>query len=414
MRPHARKAVGVAAVLMLTVACDGRPASPTPSPSASSSLARAASPPGRTLPCAPVELHAGENVQGWRLGVLQFQSPKRGLALTAPSTICYPAGLNGPVRRQHQSVSLVATGDGGNSWRVVGTPLPLRRSPAFAEPRVAVAGRVVYVGLGRNLWVGSRRGQHWRELGAVAHLVGLTSVGAEVWALSCIPLHHTGECRPRLWRLGDDARPSQVAFPVRRTLGSASFLGVAHSMVAVHVSTAPSPAPRPDLVVSTDGGRSWQVGPAPSGPRRVCSGDGSVALVMTSDVDWTYLCAGGAAAGSETKAVLRTSDGGRTWQTRAAITRLDRKPRRANGLTFSDALGFDGAAGRLWLVSVFELQVSGDSGHSWRGIKRVRTGGANGTLDVLSSRRVWLLAPGRGLWRTTDGRHWHVVGRLNA
>lgn len=34
-------------------------------------------------------------------------------------------------------------------------------------------------------------------------------------------------------------------------------------------------------------------------------------------------------------------------------------------------------------------------------------------VDVLSSSRVWLIAPGVGLWRTTDGAHWSALGPLN-
>ena len=70
-------------------------------------------------PCPLVELQAGDRVPGWRLGAVQFQSADDGVGLTATSVMCFPRG-QGPTR-QRQPVWLVATRDGGRSWRVTGT-----------------------------------------------------------------------------------------------------------------------------------------------------------------------------------------------------------------------------------------------------------------------------------------------------
>jgi hypothetical protein len=36
--------------------------------------------------------------------------------------------------------------------------------------------------------------------------------------------------------------------------------------------------------------------------------------------------------------------------------------------------------------------------------------GAPGQFDVLSGTLAWMLAPGAGLWQTTDGITWHPDG----
>ena len=61
-----------------------------------------------------------------------------------------------------------------------------------------------------------------------------------------------------------------------------------------------------------------------------------------------------------------------------------------------------------------DLAESNDGGHHWTSVSGVvNTDGYATVLDVLSTSHAWLLAPGAGLWRTTNGPHWGRVGPLN-
>jgi hypothetical protein len=52
-----------------------------------------------------------------------------------------------------------------------------------------------------------------------------------------------------------------------------------------------------------------------------------------------------------------------------------------------------------------------EGGAGWTAVP-LDTDGARVRFDVVSARRAWVLAIGQGLWRTVDGSHWRLVGRL--
>ena len=284
---------------------------------------------------------------------------------------------------------------------------------AYTDERLTVVGRTVYARVDRYALTGSRSGHHWRTLALKGELLGLVAARSASLYLTCVSVHRFGQCRPMVWRATGGHSIRHIDLPVHRTTGGVSFLGNFGDRVAVSVGSGTSRHAKRELLVSVDGGQQWREQAAPTGPARMCNVDGSFALLPVRASTWWYLCVGGAAAGSETKAVLETRDAGRTWRSRAAIIRLDRKPRHAHGLTYSDVVAFGGGGGPLWLLSVFGLQGSVNGGRTWNDVNSVRTATANGVFDVLSARRAWLLAPGRGLWQTVDGVHWRALGNLH-
>jgi photosystem II stability/assembly factor-like uncharacterized protein len=57
------------------------------------------------------------------------------------------------------------------------------------------------------------------------------------------------------------------------------------------------------------------------------------------------------------------------------------------------------------------LLRTGNDGRTWSVLSAINPAESYPvTLDVLSPARAWLLAPGTGMWRTTDGLHWVQLG----
>ena len=72
-----------------------------------------------------------------------------------------------------------------------------------------------------------------------------------------------------------------------------------------------------------------------------------------------------------------------------------------------------GSRTRLWMSLTNGLAESNDGGRRWTFARIINPEGWSTTLDVLDADHAWLLAAGAGLWRTTDGIHWHTIGPLN-
>ncbi len=156
----------------------------------------------------------------------------------------------------------------------------------------------------------------------------------------------------------------------------------------------------------SDGGRRFAERPHPTWLGRPCQTAGLAAAGRS----WWLLCLGGAGAGSSEKALLRTTDGGSSWHVVSQVTSLLAAPRAgAMPLQEPDAIAA-GSPERLWLATQNDLYESGDGGARWTWVRGPDPRGTPATFDVLSATEAWLLAPGQGLWRTADGRHWHALG----
>jgi photosystem II stability/assembly factor-like uncharacterized protein len=73
-----------------------------------------------------------------------------------------------------------------------------------------------------------------------------------------------------------------------------------------------------------------------------------------------------------------------------------------------------GSPNRLWLPGDNDLTVSSDGGRRWGQVHGVDPQRSPTTFDVLDASHAWMLGFDTGLWRTTDGVHWHRVGPLHA
>jgi photosystem II stability/assembly factor-like uncharacterized protein len=165
------------------------------------------------------------------------------------------------------------------------------------------------------------------------------------------------------------------------------------------------------VVVTTDGGQHWLLRAPPLGPGDLCRSD--VSVTATSPNDWFLLCNGWGAAGRSPKALMRTFNDGQTWTTVAAVTSLVGPKQPGSLTTAAPDFMASGSAGELWLAGFNTLTESTDGGVAWSTVPGVNEQGEGaGSFDVLSSSGAWLLAPGIGLWATTDGTTWRPIGAV--
>ncbi len=356
----------------------------------------------------PAWLAAGVSVAAWRLGAVKFVSPRNGVALTAPEIPCVRSlgKMGTEVTFRAQPVRLAVTEDGGRHWVTRGSALPGTADRAGDEQVAAVYGpdSWIFSVADGELLVTRDYGATWAVQPLAAPVAAAASAGGWLWALSCPPVAPTG-CRPVVERMRLPDGTWARTRPVAPAAAQAGWLAVLSGRAAV-VGIA---APHPVLASTADGGALWSVRPAPAGPGHMCQQDSPGLFAAAGPDDWWLLCNGAAAAGSSTKALMRSVDAGRTWTVAAAVTSLSITP-RAGSLPYQDGAAI--AAGTphlLWIATPNTLSLSTDGGTSWSRAG-VDPGGYLGQFDVLPGASAWLLAPGAGLWQTTDGMTWHAIG----
>jgi photosystem II stability/assembly factor-like uncharacterized protein len=363
-----------------------------------------ASGPGQADCQDPERLPAGAAVSGWQLGAVSFISASTGVALTAPQVPC-PGPLGSSVRERAQPVRLAVSADGGRSWSVRGAALASEAQSAVRQQLVATsAGRVWALSNSGVLLGTTSGGQEWSRQPVPRPAVALALAGGSLWVLSC-PRVSGVECRPVLNRmLLPSGRWQQLPLPrLAATLDPQLALLSARAAV---VQVSPYGRVSGVLASTSDAGRTWTVRAAPAGPSRLCTVDSGFTAAASA---WWLLCTGGAAAGSSTKALLRSTDGGRAWVTASAVTSLDASP-QPGSLTTADVVTIAaGSPAVLWLAAINGIEQSTDAGARWTPVRGIGPQGALATFDVRSASRAWLLAPGAGLWGTTDGISWRPL-----
>jgi hypothetical protein len=351
----------------------------------------------------PARLAAGVGVAAWRLGSVEFTSARSGVALTAPAIPCIVPPGGGTFIGQ--TVRLAVSDDGGLHWVTTGSVLPDTTPSAYPPVHVAaVAGPDVWVVSDTGVMLQTRDdGTTWTRLRVPAPVVAAASAGGWLWVLSC-PASGSA-CRPLVERMrlpgGSWTRTDLVTPPTQQ---GAQLVVSSARAAAVAVS-----GPHPTLAGTADGGTHWSTRPLPATWSRLCEPDYIGSLVTAGPDDWWLLCTGGAAAGSSTKALFRSADGGRTWTVASALASLS-APARPGSLPYSDSTTIAAASpDLLWIAGINSLSVSTDGGACWS-MTQVNPLGYPGQFDVLSRAAAWLLAPGAGLWQTTSGTTWRELG----
>ncbi len=392
----------------LVAACSGartRPPGPAHSPTSS---------PTAVIPDAcskhPASLEAGSRVPPADLASIDFLSPSIGVGVTLSSVMCtlHKSAVGGvQLGSEPYPTRLAITRTGGGLWTVEGGPLPRSLLTNFVTSLAFSSATTGWVAADGHLASTSDGGRLWK-------LVNLGGSVAKVARSSSVVLALTQPVTSRghwtLWSApatGGSWRPG-AAPPIPAVDGfSASALGPAPETAVVAVTQASPSGLQSSLVVTADSGATWSARTDPCQARLWIGGP---LIAATSSNDLVSLCIGSAAAGSNTKGLYISQNAGRTWSPKALLTNLASPD--LTGLPHTEATALAApSSSDLWIATTNGLVGSGDGGQSWFNVANVNPQGA--TFPVFSfvgSLDGWLLAPGTGLWHTTNGRQWTTVG----
>jgi photosystem II stability/assembly factor-like uncharacterized protein len=369
----------------------------------------------RARRAASVSRCAGEGrlgsgaLDGWRMGAVQFSSAEDGIGVSAYGFPCWHRTPSGETSSwQREPAQLATTHDGGRTWQPEGAPIPrTAANQSLGTMVVAVPARRVWALVADRLFATDNAGASWQAQALPAPVVQIAAGDGFLWALSC-PMKREIRCTPTLERMRTAGTAwRKLTFP-RLTSTPDPQLAVTQGAVIVQVRRAA--APGAELVSSGDEGASWTVRPDPVWDGRSCLTPANLTTDPTGG--WWLICIGSAAAGSSTKGLLHTTDHGRHWVTVSQVRSLQTLRPHTIPTAEPDALAAPSRT-RLWYSGYNSIARSDDGGRRWTGSSGVNPEGATTYFDALSPTHVWLIAPGAGLWSTTDGIDWHPVGPLN-
>jgi photosystem II stability/assembly factor-like uncharacterized protein len=337
---------------------------------------------------------------------------------------------------------LAATTDGGGTWTVVDPSLPVS-FPAQFEFSDATHG---YLWGGPpsssgdvSLWMTSDGGGTWGRAGLGPVVSDVSAIGPDVWAVvgTCPVTPTAGPPCPVVVEVSTDNGRTWVRTAVAPPLSENAEVSVSDENIELaritrtraYVLTFASRAGSPDtsgyLTYTADGGQTWasRTDPCPAyfdfGEQIAASG---------SDDLW-MICASQASAGTQAKALYRSSDGGAQWGLSAAANApvltggrtLDASGGLpAGGYVTPYSLGHENLAvltpTEAWLFpdrsGVFDTT---DGGRTWSadpGLAEAGlVGGGSGNVVFVDATHGWVCEAGTGLWRTTDGKTWHRLGQ---
>jgi hypothetical protein len=309
-------------------------------------------------------------------------------------------------------LALVLTMSGGAQARTIQQAVPT--SIAFWDRNHGVAAFVVYGPTDRSegyVSTTSDGGRSWaiRWRGVAVSYVATVPGTHEAWA-EIQPRRTCADCPVKMMRTTDGARtwhragsaPSTPSFP-------SSQIGFA--MRSREANSGP-------LTRTTDGGRTWRRVGAPC--KKGWGGFAwSAAISFVSPKRGWVLCKGQPSAGSQSKALYLTRDGGTHWE-RLVNAYFEPARIRLGGLEgsgYAQGIAFARTGhGLLWSARGDTLRTS-DGGRHWRPIKATSPETREAYSGWLVNGRVgYLLLQDDGsrphweLLRTVDGgRTWRLV-----
>jgi hypothetical protein len=309
--------------------------SPAPSPSPANASA--------TPTAAPAVTAEGAVPAGFAPQSVTFVSASDGFTLgAAPCS-------------KGSCATLVATHDGGSSWHSVGQlpPSLVGDNPAISKVRFAT----LHDGwaFGPQLWSTHDGGNTWRQIIEPQAVSDVEAAGGVAYAIVGGQLERTAVAADS-WQT------------VKQLDKSATMALHGHAVWIVEGVGAPGTT---KLLTSADGA-AWQLLPDPCASLGSDWALSSVAPVSTTHV--YLLCGGGVGAGSESKKLMFSIDGGHT----ANATMAD-PPR--GGIAGGVAAASDSVVTVTALSGASEVYRSGDAGKTWQSPLQQGDGGV-GYFDV--------------------------------
>jgi hypothetical protein len=334
------------------------------------------------------KLHAGESVPAWRLG----------------------AGSGGHQTSLHSAAWLAATTDGGTHWVIQGRTIPAEHQRYPSGERVIAVGGHTYALAANRVYLTTDDGGSWSRQSAIPSPVSdLVVQGRDVLAVSGPGTDGSG--RVTIARSSSKAGWRRVYRSVTAGDLDAHLIAASPHVLLLDVQLTTGTGLTSRLMVSNDGGARWVTVTLPRWDGHRCarqSNDITAAAAGT----WWLLCVGEGAAGSSAKALLQTTDAGRSWTIRSAVSLTGSNSESAIPRAEPDAI-VAASAQRLYYAGFNTLSTSADAGKRWSAVTGVNQEGGNSDFLLLGARTGWLLAPGVGLWRTADGTRWPAAGPLN-
>lgn len=316
------------------------------------------------------------------------------------------------------AVYLARTNDGGRSWHELSAFPRSLTLPAVPPPPIAFApsgaGYLLDPASGEVLFTGDA-GVHWARVAIPGRARSITDAAGSLWATtaSCgVPATIPAFCATDLVAVPfGKLRPFSVT--TIPTIGPVRSARRHHSPWAANLLASPAAGAAvfveggeggpTSLLETPDGGRSWRLVADP------CHHLVPTSLVAPSPHRWILCCSLNAGMNHDTNEIYASTSGGRRWRLVAATNETGslRAGAVSGALDFRLVVSRNG--GLLWLLStVGPVSVSADDGRTWRASAHV-SGGFDSSFATAGATAAWLADPGRGLYRTLNGRNWRLL-----
>lgn len=324
-------------------------------------------------------------------------------------------GLFTRSNRSSCSLAVAPTKDGGRSFAPPSTVTDYSCGNGYPATKVAfdnVGDGFVY---GPELFVSHDDGSTWNTAKGFSDVLNVVPLGRSVWALEESCSQSTGNCDVGVEQSTDGGRSwSTVTLPAQDMTPFAPAM-VRTSVSSTLIDIPPlravnGSAPSPSLVLrTTDGGRTWQ--------QSSVSCVGLVNFVSQAPDGTIWLgCASEPGAGNQAKELVRSFDGGATWT--AVQCPANTNPASIPGCYFSNTMdgGYLGDLVAISSTTAFadggrnDVLVTRDGGTTWSETNPVIGDMDSGTTGLFFANVEdgWVISGAtstnnEGLWRTTDG-----------
>lgn len=298
---------------------------------------------------------------------------------------------------------LVTTFDGGRTWRITGTPLPLAVDDLGYVPTgptmIFPTRDIGWVYADGALVETRDGGSSWSVVRFCAPVEGVDRFGPSLWAV-------VAPCKGALGHYDIESATTTSRWHVVGSLVSASEPESSALVARLDAKDALVDLNFPSvggLALTRDGARSW----VSVDPCRAWAYWPIALDVESARVVW-LMCEGPQITVAEHYSLLRSSDGGAHWYPVGMSVSLVRPFSTLLPGDFFVALA--GVTSReLWLATRSFVFESRDGGKRWDVVSPKLGGVASAPFVFVDPSHGWLLAPGVGLWQTTNGRSWHLL-----
>ncbi len=323
---------------------------------------------------------------------LDASNPGVEVGLVSPGWAC--VGCNDQTGWQ---VALATSRDGGATWRIAGQPLPVRTTQVLPTDRVAFDaaghGDVLVDG---TAYATTDLGAHWALVRTTDRVMSMAREATSIWFV-------VGHCRfAGSVYCGTHLETTTVAgtnVDNTRPLPSQGQVVRTGPSTAVLLVGTDEPASA-GMAITNDSGASWQTARLP------CSGLPDLQLAAASPSHWWLICEMDGGMNQGIVQLYQTTNAGAAWKllssangNHAIVGTL------GDGINYSLIASADDS--RLWVTGIWGVRSSADGGRTWLYQTNGMGDASFATVIPSGGTSAGVPIPGTGLWRTTDGLHWH-------